>query len=172
METDNRFRFRAWVPVFYDDEDGCEHETMMCIDNVVVYSDGAIGCSENDLDSAVINLELSESEEQSVRDYIEANFSTESDLWYFFDISTAIKEQCAGLSDKIGNLIYEGDIVRGAENTVGTVKFGKHGYDSINVGFYIQWDMKHPWRYDIGYWTAPENPDCIEIIGNIHEHKE
>ena len=83
-----------------------------------------------------------------------------------------IIEQCTGLKDKNGNLIYEGDIVRGAENTVGTVKFGKHGYDPINVGFYIQWDMKYPWRYDIGYWTAPENPDCIEIIGNIHEQAE
>ena len=164
METDNRFRFRAWVPVFYYDEDGCEHETMMRIDNVAVYSDGAIGCSENDLDSAVINLELSESEEQSVRDYIEANFSTESDLWYFFDISTAIKEQCTGLSDKIGNLIYEGDIVKCDRD------FRPDG--RVGLTRQVVWE-------DSAFMLAANGDSYylggfhnIEIIGNIHEHKE
>lgn len=161
METDNRFRFRAWVPVFYYDEDGCEHETMMCIDNVAVYSDGAIGCSENDLDSAVINLELSESEEQSVRDYIEANFSTESDLWYFFDISTAIKEQCTGLSDKNGKLIYEGDIVRSMIRT-GYVK-----WHTGDLTWYV-YRLKSNEIIALNTWQDGE----LEIIGNIHEHKE
>lgn len=83
-------------------------------------------------------------------------------------------EQCTGLSDKNGNLIYEGDVVRG-EKEIGTVKYGKHprtNSHSIELGFYIDWEMKHPWRSDICYWTSPENPDCIEIIGNIHEQKD
>ena len=83
--------------------------------------------------------------------------------------------QCTGLKDKNGNLIYESDLVRGAENTIGIVKYGKHprtNSDSMELGFYIEWQMKYPYRSDICYWTSPENKDCIEIIGNIHGQAE
>jgi hypothetical protein len=88
------------------------------------------------------------------------------------DSNNYIIEQCTGLKDKNGNLIYEGDIV---EITIFGSIGSNGGYvdsDKIYKGAVV-WDRDcFLAKTDIDMFLFPYSEDCIEIIGNIHEQAE
>lgn len=88
------------------------------------------------------------------------------------NIEDCVLEQCTGLKDENGKLIYEGDIVR-------------IFYDHFN-GTFTEKEVVGPVKWECGTWIvnnsllnhSPEYDEthlksaAVEVIGNIHENPE
>ena len=75
-------------------------------------------------------------------------------------------EQCTGIKDKNGNLIYEGDIIRlpwqaGWPDLIGVVKFNE-----LYASFLLSKTITD--RAEQSFWWN----NSKEVIGNIHENPE
>jgi uncharacterized phage protein (TIGR01671 family) len=93
----------------------------------------------------------------------------------YSDIGPFVTEQCTGLKDRNGQLIYERDVVniyiRGDLEGIGLMF-----WDEQAAQFMHTWAEMEDGKYN-GFHRPPKclwrNNDCaIEVIGNIHENPE
>lgn len=166
----DRFKFRAGFTVFYTDDNGDDRDIQLFIKGYFSVDCGGAGIVAHSsiIDEALDNTDLSLTEKKSVGEYIECNYCENDEYWFIDNLD--FLEQCTGLKDKNGKLIYEGDIVR-SRNPSKTV-YGKFTvtYDILRSAFIIS-DGDKIENY-LGVFFDKDWCWDIEVIGNIHGNAE
>ena len=156
----SRFKFRVLitVPITRDVEE--EKEVSFYIYDISLYNDGGVGFSRDSLLEVLDKLNLTEGQRNEIEDYISDNSYSED--WEWYTISFDIIEQCTGLKDRNGRLIYAGDIL-GNKDFMSDVALLKYSNEKC---CYIL-ERRSVDEFFNKWWA-----DRLMVIGNIHENKE
>lgn len=158
--SNDKLKFRSWVKdVDLSNKDGNEYKKSFMINDVAVFGGCAVGTYEENLKIQLENQGFSEDEiEQIIYEYC----SYYNDDWINFDADEI--EQCTGLKDKNGKLIYEGDII-----FINGEKWQVIWVDE-DCAFYFS-NLKETYHQPI-YPDFYTMADDFKVIGNIHENPE
>ena len=157
----DRFKFRCGITISHYDDDGNDIDTLLLIDTVSLFNNGEVGIDRIEIVKAIKRLNLSEEMERTIWQSLEQYAIFDDD---FYSIPPDFIEQCTGLKDKNGNIIYEGDILKPNGNTITKEVVYEDGsyWAKDTIYFHDKCHIFQKWIDECGY----------KIIGNIHKVKE
>ena len=173
----NRLQFRAWCEVPLKDDNGKEKVYGFYLYEINVYDGGKeIGFDENILSDNLSLYDFPDTVLGELLDHFVMNNCIISDNYYRYWKSKSI-EQCTGIKDESGNLIYEGDIVKfsfidevdfgnfGAKSRIKYIGKGKIIFES---GCFVLINLKTNYKIP----CFDDKLQFIKIIGNVRETPE
>ena len=161
--NNDRLNFRAWNKVTLTDDEDNDYEKSFMLYNVDAFKGHRVGIFEEDFEDQLKKQGFSEDEIEQ----IECDYSSEPCDDYL-NIDADEIDQCTGLKDKNGRLIYEGDIIKTPSLTY-LLKV-----DVFNVLACIERDFSYrvDWSRFVADIYHEGRQRFIEVIGNIHENPE
>lgn len=159
----DRFKFRGVLTVEYGGENADDKTVDLIIEKADAIYSGDIGFDIDQLDAAIEKAGITDDIEiDQIHEFCYDNNGCRNDEYFVMDGDI---EQCTGLKDKNGKLIYEGDLIKSPNNSymleVVRMPNGVYGCKVCKIS--PVWEMN--------LYSLIKAYD-VEIIGNVHTRSE